>query len=479
MSCGKVITVGTTTTLAPPGVSLGSAAGSAISSAATTVAPVLAGVAAAAGAVLLTRAALSGLAALDEKFTAMVEQRTAQEEEARRWQMTYADVLAHNARILRLRETARRLGPDVGPVPPLPDPFDPQRGTTPTRDLVALQAWCARVQASLDAAEAQLRTARFVAACGPQPGDTPAAVRARERLHRELARNGRLVEQRRRDDTGHRTSSVDPAPGRAGAAARPDAVARLRTTVDGLLSGLVDDVSPEDYVVLTTEAEAVLDAPDRGAAADALDLLFYHAQQCREAQKDRARNAAQAAEYLAAIDGPGPLPRGAEAVVARLHAVVADEASLDDALRSSADLLLRWRAKDTEDRYTLEAVRAAFELSGYHAVVESPVAGARPTLALRHETDGPSVEFTWAGSDLAATCTDTDPALVARWAEDARACLGHLAAEGVDVSFRETAPVPATAPAQRSDAVDGRPTEDDEAEDDRVLPVSQARPTPC
>jgi hypothetical protein len=421
--------------------------GHALTTGLAAAAPFLAGVAVAAGAVMMTRAGLMALADLDARIEAETQAWRQVTGEARRWQSAYARLVDCNARIAQLKATARRLGPDAGPLPPLPASFDPfGPGSDPAAVTAeTVQQWCDTVEKELPTVDEAVRKARIAAARRPLPADSPAARHA-ERVFAE--RLGRLL--------------VLPPPApmavpAVGPAVEPAAVAsaEVRAQVwDGVrntLEELRGQAAVAGWQNLLTCAEQVRLAGGRQSLLRASHEFYALAQQFRQDQAERVEQARQAATYLAVLV-PGQLPPAAAGVIERLEAVAAQSEPLDPQTRKDAEILLNRQHKATEARYSLAALQHALAEQGYDADLD--LTGMWPQVTLTR--DGrPAGRLDWVGHGVEATFQPGGAVSLPDWARDVTAATEAVAADGVTARIVRVQPPPEATPgatAQRAAA---------------------------
>jgi hypothetical protein len=456
VSYGKVTYLNVAPTLSPPftGPPIGSMASHAAASAGHAVAvaaPWLAGAAAAAGAVLLTRAALGGMIKLADGHEARTEELIRQRRDERVWQYAYADVLARNTRITRLGRQAAASPSGAGPAPTLPDPLDPAAAQL---DLAAIQAWCRTADAALDRAGEQLAARRRAAALRPLPADEAAEATA------EAALLGWLAERA----AGRPEPGVRDVAAAAPAAATFDAATRheyVRYALDELWVR-VDLVSADDFRRLVASAGALLEARTESECRQAQSALWDELEKAVDRQDARSRDADRAAPYVATLTGmPGPLPPEAGAVLARLEAVVAEREPLTEQLDQRARQVLRQLNEDSERTYQLQVLTGVLGELGYQ-VDAGDAAGLRVT---HPDLAGWSATARLENGQLHADVpADVPPELVRLWAADHGQLIDTLRTHlGVDPSgTRVFEPVEQPAP-ERAAPVD------DEDEDVREL----------
>lgn len=364
MSTGKAFAVQLAPTFTPaPSIALNGVMTS-VGHAATALAPVALGAAAAAGAVFLTRAALRGLATLDDVDQAAAREVAANRDEILAWDRVFAEVAVRNARILRLREMAASA------------PAEPFVYGCQTREKVI--DWCRKTDVVLADAERWVADARILAAMA-QPVSEPARI-VRRRVERSLVHRMPAPEPvgpptssptRPSTPTPSLTPSAEPSP--TGLPTRPKStmdwkVAR-QPVVDDILSKAVGKVSPDDFGLLTEKAADVLAQDSLRAMKTELDELYLMADRARRAQERRAADALLAAQWLVGLAPIADQPAGMSAyqleIMAALRAVAAERRELDPALREAVEGLVGLAVAAAADRATMETFARELEALGY------------------------------------------------------------------------------------------------------------------
>jgi hypothetical protein len=337
MSCGKAFAVQLAPTFTPvaPSVTINGALTS-LGNGLAAAAPIAAGAAAAAGAVFLTRAALRGLATLDERDRAAAGAVAANRAEAFAWDRVFAEVMIRNARIVRLREMTTSASPE------------PFVYGSETRDEV--HDWCRQMDKTLADAERQVADARRRAALARR-GSGPAEF-VRRRVERTLVRREATPEPIG-PATPARTSAPTAKP------AEPPVMSTVdkkspRPVVDDILNKAVSNVSPDDFTQLTEKAAEVLAQDDLRTTKAELDELYLMADRARRAQERRESDALLAAQWLVALAPLADQPAGMSAfqaeILVALREAAAERRELDPSLREAATALAELAVTAAEDR---------------------------------------------------------------------------------------------------------------------------------
>lgn len=356
MSCGKAFAVQLAPTFTPvaPSVTINAALTS-LGNGLAAAAPVVAGAAAAAGAVFLTRAALRGLATLDERDRAVAGEVAANQAESFAWDKVFAEVMIRNARIARLRGMTTS-------APPEPFFYGCE-----TRDEV--RDWCRTMDKTLADAERQVADARMRAALARR-GSGPAEF-VRRRVERSLVQRGPAPEP---------TSPTAPAPTPVEPPVSSTVDKRSpQPVIDDILGKAARNVSPDDFTQLTEKAADVLAHDSLRTTKAELDELYLMADRARRAQERRESDALLAAQWLVGLAPLSGQPAGMSAYQAEildaLREVIAGCRELDPALREAAAALAQLAMTVAEDRAISAMFARELESLGYTVDVTDVGAG--------------------------------------------------------------------------------------------------------
>jgi hypothetical protein len=344
MSCGKAFAVQLAPTFTPvaPSVTINGALTS-LGNGLAAAAPVVAGAAAAAGAVFLTRAALRGLATLDERDRAVAGEVAANQAESFAWDKVFAEVMIRNARIARLRGMTTS-------APPEPFVYGCE-----TRDEV--RDWCRTMDKRLADAERQVADVRMRAALARRGSGRAEFVR--RRVERSLVQRGPAPEP---------NAPITPTPVEPPVSSTVDKRSP-QPVIDDILGKAVGNVSPDDFTQLTEKAADVLAQDDLRATRAELDELYLMADQARRAQERRESDALLAAQWLVGLAPLSAQPAGMSAYQAEildaLREVTAGRRELDPALREAAAALAQLAMTVAEDRAISAMFARELESLGY------------------------------------------------------------------------------------------------------------------
>ena len=343
----------------------------------------------AAAAVLLTRAAMSGMVKFSDTIEAGVVAWKHAEAEADAWEEAVLAVAARNARIRVLGSTLRKrggVGADDGGGD-FPGPLNPAGMT-----VRQLRAWCERTDGELDAHENMLpglAAQQAVQALAYMPGGKGLVTYA------QRVAPLRPVERATRGD--------GTTPARQQVTAPPSADAtlaeRIGAEISQELGTLPRDVSVADYTHVLHAAAKARQAAERGhqdsAEAWLVDVRLRAEEAMQNAQR-RGDMERTAAVYLGALqsldqevlEGIVPPPDDDEAVAHVRHGLqaVLDGADLTAGLRADAEHVLMGAHARAEEAFIQIQLRTVLSDLDYNVV---PAAQS-----------GDTAQFTVGGQDL-------------------------------------------------------------------------------
>jgi hypothetical protein len=358
----------------------------------------------AAGAVVLTRAAMSGLARLGDHVEESHRTWAAQQAQLDDWEATYAKVVASNARLNRVRGRLSRSGGGD-----LPGPISPAGLIGRPREKV--DELCAEVDRHVLLAE-QILLQRAVDDAIRQ---IPAGARA--------ASTGRLAERLRTRMAG-RTQPAGPAAPMP--VPSPRGGSDLTGTVEAVVAGVEQDATAADCAKILAIAGRVT-AAGPGAAKAHLDDLYLTVNQVNQAAVARRTGADRAARYLEGLRGEvnsvdliAPERLAHHAGLRRsLQDVVDGEREFDSTLAGRAEDALAEVREMAEQLLKREAWRAVLGDLGYTTTVDEQAAGTHfAAMTVKHKDWArPGVRLVVAGDETRAVVTG-DAAQLRKWATD-------------------------------------------------------------
>ncbi|WP_306213502.1 hypothetical protein [Actinoplanes sp. RD1] len=361
MSGEKVVATQVAATVVPaaaPSIGLGAALAPALTVAGVAVGAVVV----AAGAVVLTRAAMSGLVWLGDHLEESYQTWAAQQEQLDEWAGTYAKVVACNARLSRVRG---RLADSGGG--DLPGPINPAG-----LPRYKVDQMCAEVERHVRRVEATMvqRATDEAIRRIPAGARPPGADQLAERLRTRMA--------------DHARRGVSPPPASV-TPVRPTAGGNSFTPmVEAIIGGLDPEATTAECAEVLTIAGRVTGAGDITTAKMQMDALYLTVGRINRSTATRRADADRAARYLAGLRpdvsshgliSPARLAHQAE-LRRSLEEVVAGRRELDGTLAGRAEDALAELRETTEQLLIREAWRAALADLGYVTSVEEQPAGA-------------------------------------------------------------------------------------------------------
>ncbi|MBO3750643.1 hypothetical protein J5X84_31585 [Streptosporangiaceae bacterium NEAU-GS5] len=318
------------------------------------VLPVAVGVLAVGGAALLiARAAASGaemvadgVARLGDAMEAEVQRLADERRTADLWRVAAGVVVEHNAQIAALSAAARTMSVELD----LPAPLE-----LAGQDAGTVHAWATKAQSKIERARSALRGHVSDRAC-------------RRLADRLGAGDTKVV-------TVAATLARFHVPAHAAGVAVP--VAGLtKNKIQARLAKLDPDVGVRDYEKILETAARARTATSVPAERSSLDLLTQQVHDANAAAERRREDALTAGRHLQAFKAVG-IPdlgdSGAARVVARLEAVVAGSAELDDELRAEAERLNADAVCRAQQMYLRETVSELMREKGWEVSGEATV----------------------------------------------------------------------------------------------------------
>jgi hypothetical protein len=366
MSYGKSFGISLSSGFVPPVSASAGSAGSAaaggaghglassLASGASAALPFVAGAAVAAGAVFLTRAALRGLVQAADTQKGQHEQTIQDRTEAVAWEKSFAQVMARNIRIERLRGTIGALSGDHSDVP--------KAFVYAGQDIHALGRWCDATDQALLLAEGELSRLRVKAALAhPDVRSDEAAARRRSRA---VVSSGITRLEHYLFDEDEKAFHREVVPGVGPSSRRSDVVPK---TVAIVLQRLDGAVSPDDQVRCLTQADIVLST--KNTEDQFLELHIFQ-RMADAAIAEQARRAADAAEAAQLLIGLAVLDQSSASAHVRrvlqgLRAVAAEQEEMSPVLRSSAHGLAERAVRTAQDACVLANLRQVFDSLAY------------------------------------------------------------------------------------------------------------------
>ncbi|BEL06360.1 hypothetical protein Q0Z83_045510 [Actinoplanes sichuanensis] len=410
MSGEKVVATQVAATVIPaaaPSIGVGAALAPVL-----TVAGVVVGaVVVAAGAVVLTRAAMSGLVWLGDSLEDSYQTWAAQQEKLDEWEAVYAKVVACNARLKRVRgRLADSGGGDLpGPISPAGLPR------------FKVDQMCADVERHIRRAEATMLQRATDEAIRRIPAGqrNPATGRLAERLRTRMADHARR---------GAVASPV-PSPPVPSRPVRGTGGGDFVPMVEAILGGLDPEATAAECTEALTIAGRVTGTDDMTAAKVQMDALYLRVGEINRAAVTRRADADRAARYLEGLRpdlgshgliSPARLAHQAE-LRQSLEDVVAGRRRMDGTLAGRAEDA-RAEAQVMADQLLIrETWRAALADLGYVTTVEEPKAGSGfAAMTVRHASwDGAGARVVVAKDETRAVFLEpgNDQQLL-QWARD-------------------------------------------------------------